>query len=80
MLQFDLFMKRQMTQQAIEYAEQQIQKKHLSAESANKEYLNTIKAYMDYVFDSDYGELLEEPVKLLKNIRVKEENFKKKME
>ena len=79
LLQFDLFMKRQMTQQAIEYAEQQIQKKHLSGESANTEYLNTIEAYMDYVFDSDYDKLLEEPVKLLKNIRVKEENFKKKM-
>ena len=79
LLQFDLFMKRQMPQQAIEYAEQQIQKKHLSGESANTEYLNTIEAYMDYVFDSDYDKLLEEPVKLLKNIRVKEENFKKKM-
>ena len=79
LLQFDLFMKRQMTQQAIEYAEQQIQKKHLSGESANTEYLNTIEAYMDYVFDSDYDKLLEEPVKQLKNIRVKEENFKKKM-
>ena len=78
--QFDLFMKRQITQQAIEYAERKIQNTRLPEEKVNSEYLDTIKKYLDYVFDSESEQYKTRPVCLLKKIREKEEDFKKNME
>lgn len=78
--QFDLFLKRQITQQAIEYAELKIQNTRLSGEKVNSEYLETIKEYLDYVFDSQNEKYKTRPVCLLKKMREKEEDFKKNME
>lgn len=71
------FMKRQITEQAVEYADRQNRECSSYVSDSDNGYIQMIEKYMDYVFDGESGNLKEEPVELLKHIREKEEEFKK---
>lgn len=71
------FMKRQITEQAVEYADRRNREYSSYASDSDNGYIQMIEKYMDYVFDGESEKLKDEPVKLLKHIREKEEEFKK---
>lgn len=71
------FMKRQITEQAVEYADSRNREYLSYVSDSDNCYIQMIEKYMDYVFDSESEKLKDEPVRLLKHIREKEEEFKK---
>lgn len=71
------FMKRQITEQAVEYADCRNREYSSYTLDSNNCYIQMIEQYMKYVFDSESENLKNEPVRLLKHIREKEEEFKK---
>lgn len=75
--QFWQFMKRQIAEQAVEYADRQNRECSSYASDSDNSYIQMIEKYIDYVFDGESGKLKDEPVRLLKHIREKEEEFKK---
>ena len=74
---FHLFLKRQIAQEAIEYADLQMQRLCTLEKSVKSQYLVTVERYMDYIFDKTSEKLANEPARLLKHIRENEEMIKK---
>lgn len=71
------FMKRQIAEQAVEYANRRNRECSSYASNSDNGYIQMIETYMGHVFDGESGKLKDEPVRLLKHIGEKEEEFKK---
>ncbi|KAA8501132.1 hypothetical protein FNY66_09485 [Mediterraneibacter catenae] len=70
-------MKRQIAEQAVEYADRRNRECSSYASNSDNGYIQMIETYMGHVFDGESGKLKDEPVRLLKHIGEKEEEFKK---
>lgn len=71
------FMKRQIAEQAVEYADRRNRECSSYASNSDNGYIQMIETYMGHVFDGESGKLKDEPIRLLKHIGEKEEEFKK---
>lgn len=75
--QFWIFLKHQIAQQAIEYADNNMKNPIFESQCIDVCYPDIIKEYTKFIFDEKAKELAEEPIALLKHIREREEKFKK---